>query len=473
MKQILSIILLLCSSAVLAADYYASSAAEVNKLCAEAKAGDRVIMRNGIYTDAVIKFDNNKGSEEHPFVFMAETPGKVFFEGNSTLSFGGAYVITEGFTWQNGGNGLGTKSVIEIKGTQNVFRNCAIINYNSELTVDNKWVSLYGKYNTVTQCLLKQKRNLGATLVVWLKDGEAAHHTISYNYFFQRINGPNADNGLESIRIGDSKTSFTNAHCVVAFNRFEECDGEIEIISNKSCFNSYLHNTFYNNNGGLTLRHGNNCYVAGNFFDGASKERSYGVRIIGEGHVVINNYFYHLRGAGREAFRSPLTVVNGLENTPINGYFQVRRAVIEGNIFVNNNTPAIRLGARSKREGMTIPPDTLLISNNIIYDDECLGNEVFEDVSGAGHLSIAGNMVMGKCLSASVNGFKSIKKGHRKGFVSISSDDGKILAAMDILSVSDATYDAGADEIPESIRSVLIKRYTITEANQVGPLWLR
>jgi hypothetical protein len=97
------------------------------------------------------------------------------------------------------------------------------------------------------------------------------------------VNGAQVDNGLESIRIGDSKTSFTDAHCVIAFNRFEDCDGEIEIISNKSCHNSYLHNTFYNCDGGLTLRHGNHTLCDGNYFDGGKKNCPTGSVLLAKG----------------------------------------------------------------------------------------------------------------------------------------------------------------------------------------------
>nr|ARR75629.1 polysaccharide lyase family 6 protein [uncultured bacterium] len=248
-----------------------------------------------------------------------------------------------------------------------MLKNCAIINYNSPDTIDNKWVSVFGQYNTVTHCLFKDKTNLGATLTVWLTKGQEAHHTISYNYFLRRHNGPGADNGLESIRIGDSKTSFENAHCVVAFNRFEDCDGEIEIISNKSCHNSYLHNSFVNSNGGLTLRHGNHCLVDGNVFDGGNKPLSYGVRFIGEGHVAVNNYFYQLRGAKAESFRAPVTLVTGLVNTPLNGYFQVKTATVANNIFVNCSPPYIRVGATPKREGAILAPDSITIIDNLFF----------------------------------------------------------------------------------------------------------
>jgi poly(beta-D-mannuronate) lyase len=433
-----------------------------------------VIMKNGTYADAVISFTNKNCTAGNPVVFTAETPGMVVFEGNSRLSFSGSYIIVEGFTWKNGGKDIGSKSVIEIKGDHSIFRDCAVIDYNnSDLAVDNKWVSIYGTYNTVTSCLLKGKRNLGATLTVWLNNGEAAHHTISYNYFLDRINGPGADNGLESIRIGDSKTSFTDAHCVVAFNRFENCDGEIEIISNKSCRNSYLHNSFYNNDGGLTLRHGNNCHVDGNFFDGGGKERSYGVRIIGEGHLVTNNYFYQLKGALKEPFRAPLTIVNGLENTPINGYFQVRRAVVAGNVFVNNVTPAIRLGARSNREGMIIPPDTVSILNNVFFDDNCTGNNVYEALSAASHVTMKDNKVVGKCLNAPKKGFEKVSAGRREAFGLITDNAGNIISS------AEAVYDckdtgAGAEWIDAGIKAATNKKkYTISSAKDVGPVWLR
>jgi len=57
-----------------------------------------------------------------------------------------------------------------------------------------------------------------------------------------------------------------NSRAVVESNLFDRCDGELEIISSKSCENVYRHNTFLDCAGMLTLRHGNRCTVEGNFF---------------------------------------------------------------------------------------------------------------------------------------------------------------------------------------------------------------
>lgn len=459
-----------------ATDYMVSSADEANKMLNSAKPNDKVILKDGIYQNAIIKFTNSN------IYFVAEHLGKVFFEGNSTLSFAGEKNMVEGFVWQNGGKELDAKSVIEFKNNKenanhSTLKNCVIDAYNTaDLNTDNKWLSVYGQYNMVTQCLFKSKFNKGATLVVWLDGKTEAHHTISYNYFLNRQNGPDADNGLESMRIGTSETSFTPSNCVVAFNRFEKCDGEIEIISNKSWNNSYLHNTFVNNDGGLTLRHGNNCLVDGNFFDGADKVKSYGVRFIGEGHVAINNYFYHLNGATNNPFRAPVTIVNGLVNTPLNGYYQVRRAVVADNIFVNCLTPNIRVGAFSKREGMTVAPDTITIKNNLLYNDDGKAADAYEELTTPTHLLISNNKIIGQSFKFQKAGFEMLKsKGSKRdGFDLIKDGNGNMVASVKAKAALVDNIGVGANWVDPSIMSEVKKRkYTILSAKEVGPSWMR
>ncbi len=481
MKPFFSIILLLLASNLLAADHLVTSINEANKLLKDAPAGDRVILKNGIYRNAVIRFHNTNGTKDQQVTFAAQTPGQVFFEGNSTLAFSGNYIRVDGFTWRNGGDSLGNRTVIDGRtaadklANYSTLSNCAIINYNSDSSIDNKWVGLHGVYNTVTHCLFKDKRNLGATLTVWLIPGKEAHHTISYNYFYGRHNGPNQDNGLESIRIGDSKTSFENAHCVVALNLFEECNGEIEIISNKSCYNSYLHNSFVNSDGGLTLRHGNNCLVDGNFFNGGGKPLAYGVRFIGEGHMAINNYFVNLNAAAKQNFRAPVTLVTGVVNTPINGYFEVRRAVVAHNIFVNCAAPNIRLGATPKRDGATLSPDTVLIKDNLFYNDAGNNGEVYEEVLPCNNVNIENNTIVAKQLRATGKGFLTVsfKGATRQGYAYIKDGKGKMLASCTNKSSVTGFNQVGANWIQPSLQEQLKgRKYTHLSAKDVGPMWM-
>jgi len=473
-----TVIVLLLSITGFATDHLASTPEEAVDLLNKAEAGDRILLKDGVYKDAVIQFTNARGNKEKPIWFIAQTPGKVSFEGNSTLAFGGNYIVVAGFTWKNGGKGLKERSVISFKaGKQDAMnstvQDCVIDDYNNDsLNIDNKWISLFGQHNVLTRCLLKSKRNLGATVTVWLQQGVPARHLISYNYFLNRFNGPDADNGLESIRIGDSKTSFTEAHCIVAFNRFEACDGEIEIISNKSCHNSYLHNTFVQSDGGLTLRHGNDCLCDGNFFDGTGKKLSYGIRFIGEGHAAINNCFYNLQGAPNQTFRAPVTLVNGLENTPINGYFQVRRASVIDNVFVNCDMPAIRMGAFSKRPGMTLGPDSVMISNNIIWDDAGKKGKVYELLTATNHLFIENNVVSGKGLQANEKGFVQMDKKPAGGFEALQTSTQKISVPIRAKIEPAIVPGAGADWTDPAIQAATQKsKYTYIKAEQVGPSW--
>lgn len=478
MKHLLSIVtLLILTVKVAATDHLATSPEQAVQLLNQAVAGDRILLKDGTYKDAAIQFLNANGTKEKPVTFSAQTPGKVYFEGNSTLAFGGNYIIISGFVWQHGGEQLEEQAVISFRtGKQNAVhctvQDCAIDDYNnSNFNTDNKWVSLFGQSNTLTRCILKSKRNIGATVTVWLQEGLPAKHLISYNYFLNRYNGPGADNGLESIRIGDSRSSFTEAHCIVAFNRFEACDGEIEIISNKSCHNTYLHNTFMSSDGGLTLRHGNDCLCDGNYFDGSGKKLSYGIRFIGEGHVAINNYFTNLQGAPNQNFRAPVSLVNGLENTPLNGYFQVKRAIIGNNVFVNNAMPAIRVGVFSKRPGMTLAPDTITISDNIIFDNTGNSGPVYEEKTAPAHLRIINNSIYGRSLATKEKGFNTSganMKWQKDG--SLLDEKGNPLPAA-IEKAAIATM-AGANWMDESLlQATKGKKYTYMSPQQVGPSW--
>ena len=204
----------LFTTLLFATDFTATTPQEAVTFLNKASAGDKVILKNGTYTDAVVKFSNKNGTEKSPIIFTAETPGQVFFEGNSYIVFGGNYVTVQGFTFQNGGFDLEKKSILETNKESKycTIQDCYINNYNiTDKMKDNKWVSVNGEYNTVTRCTFNNKVNLGTLLVVWLVNGQPAHHTITYNYFLKRGNATTENNGFESIRIGTSQTSMTNA----------------------------------------------------------------------------------------------------------------------------------------------------------------------------------------------------------------------------------------------------------------------
>ena len=344
----------------------ASTPQELSSAIASSGPGDTIIMANGTWTDVVISF-YAQGVEGDSITLRAETPGQVILNGNSRLKIGGSYLKVDGLWFDQGA--LRSGHLIEFRRsssrltTHSRLTNCTITNYNpSSYLTEYKWVSIYGAHNRVDHCHFAGKSHDGATLVVWLRDppnDSPVWHRIDNNHFGHRPEL--GKNGGETIRIGTSSRSMQDAYVTVEHNLFEECDGEIEIISNKSGNNVFRHNTFLRSSGTLTLRHGNEANVYGNYFLGEGKSGSGGVRIIGERHKVYNNYFQDLRGTG---YRSALAVVNGIPNSPLNRYFQVKDAVVAFNTFVDvEETFVIGAGNSSTQ---SLAPDGLQIANNLV-----------------------------------------------------------------------------------------------------------
>jgi poly(beta-D-mannuronate) lyase len=342
--------------------YHVSSASQISSVMSSAQPGDTLVMTNGNWLNSRIIFTGS-GTSQNPIVLRAETPGQVFLIGESNLRIGGNHLIVDGLVFTNGYSPSG--GVVEFRNNSDSqtnysrLTNCAIIDYNPSVKeTDYKWVSLYGTYNRVDHCYLKGKTHNGATLVVWLS-ATPNYHLIDSNYFGER---PELGvNGGETIRVGTSDWSMYNSNTVVEYNYFEKCDGEIEIISSKSCENIYRHNTFVSCQGTLTLRHGNRNWVEGNFFFANKVPNSGGIRIIGEDHTVINNYISDCNGT---SYKAGITIMNGVPDSPLNRYFQVKRALVAFNTLVNNRL-SFNIGAGKDSE-LTLPPLDCIIANNVV-----------------------------------------------------------------------------------------------------------
>ena len=293
---------------------YVSSAEELKALGTVA-AGTVVVWRNGLYNDQVAEL-KSAGTAENPVILRAEKPGAVCFTGASRISVSGTCAEVNGFWWRNPEPVKGKAVITLAKGSSHcTVRDCAVTGDSTKenAATDTKWVSLYGTDHRVEGCTFRDKRNIGTLLVVWLETGVTPRHTIAGNRFERPVtlcddNGK-AINGQETIRIGTSDYSMQEAACTVEDNYFYHCHGEqAEIVSNKSCGNVYRRNLFVECQGSLTLRHGNNCTVTGNYFVGNGMSGTGGIRLIGEGHVVERNYLEGLAGSG---YRSAICLVRG------------------------------------------------------------------------------------------------------------------------------------------------------------------
>ena len=229
------------------------TAEELKTAIKVAVAGDEIVLANGSWKDIQIQF-YGKGTKDAPIVLRAETAGKVSIEGVSNLKIGGTFLVVKGLYFKNGYTPSSTVIDFHIDGKQ-IANNCTVTDCVIEdftqlnRVNDDHWVEFWGRHNELSQCYIAGKSNQGPTIMVILKGNEQInnYHKIVNNHFGPRPRkgGPHG----ETIQIGDSGTSMAPCFTTVANNLFERCDGEVEIISNKSNNNIYRNNVFYKSEG--------------------------------------------------------------------------------------------------------------------------------------------------------------------------------------------------------------------------------
>ena len=399
--------------------------------------GDRIVLANGVWNDAELIF-TGKGTAEAPIELTVETLGGVTLEGQSNLRMAGEHLIVRGLVFKNGFTP--TTEVISLRRGKNDLCNdcrvteCVIDNYNNpERNESDYWVGIYGKRNRFDHNHLTGKRNRGVTLAVRLNTEESRenNHRIDHNYFGPRpIFG---SNGGETLRIGTSHYSMSNSNTVVEQNYFDRCDGEHEIISNKSGQNIFRGNTFYECQGTLTMRHGNETLVENNYFFGNGRPNTGGIRIINETQTVRNNYHEGLTGY---RFRGALVIMNGVPNSPLNRYFQVIDSKADHNTYINCDH--IQLGAGSDEERSAVPIRTTMNNNLFYHDSRKEIFTVYDDMSG---IAMEGNV-----LNEGLNGVKG-REGFAQQKIELKRDEfGRMLP-------TDANITAGVRDLPPPVKA--------------------
>ena len=375
---------------------------ELQDALKDVKAGDEITIKNGTYTDIKIEI-KGEGTKENPIVLKAENPGKVFIEGVSNLSMSGNYINVSGLFFRNGH--APTKDLIAFRTSKkdvtnnSKISNCVILDFNNlERDQDNLWVQFYGKHNTLENCYLAGKTNGGPTVRVDLKGNQSIknYHQIVNNHFGPRPRKGGARG--ETIQLGSSFTSMSPSNTTIANNLFEECNGEVEIISSKTNFNIIKNNVFYKSEGSVVTRHGNYVSVDGNYFIGDGVNEQFGgIRIINTGHWVTNNLFYKIKGKN---FRSPLAIMNGIPKSPLNRYNQVTDVFIAYNTFVDSDSPfqfgvgtnIAQAAVLPKSEIRSARPLRTEVVNNVIYNSVGDANPIVEHDKADG-VTFASNII--------------------------------------------------------------------------------
>lgn len=244
-----------------------------------AQPGDVIVVKNGRYVTSAALLVKVPGAAAAPVTIKAESVGGVEIAGTHgfTVAAPAAHIVIEGFRFTHaaGTNTIG-HGANHVRFTRNTF---ACAGPGAELDVA-------GDDAQVDRNEFRGKATVGNMLSVVGKDGQVARRLWAHHNYFHDYARAGA-NGAETIRLGRSFYSMSRGDALVEWNLFVRCVGENELITNKSGGNVYRYNTFLESPGcQLTLRHGNECVVYGNYFRGTD-----GLRIFGDRHRIFSNYF--------------------------------------------------------------------------------------------------------------------------------------------------------------------------------------
>lgn len=326
--------------------YTISNADDLKNTCkgTNLKAGDIVEVLDGYYDTGGITIESS-GTSDKPIIIRSKNIGGAVLNGDTYFDLRrAAYIQIEGFDVRSN-----AYTVIKLQACNNIRISRNVFHLSESDGESGKWILIGGiwndpaapsHHNRIDHNIFKDKHQLGNFITI---DGQQEPYNqmsqfdrIDHNYF--RNIGPRAVNEMEAIRVGVSDLSMSSAFCTIEYNLFEECNGDPEIISVKSCDNVVRYNTFRRSEGTLCLRHGNRNEASGNFFFGEGAAGTGGIRVYGNDHRIFNNYFEGLTGTKWDA---PITLTNGDydgENSGgLSDHWRVKRVIICHNTLVNND----------------------------------------------------------------------------------------------------------------------------------------
>ncbi|MEK4348795.1 chondroitinase-B domain-containing protein [Paenibacillus sp. FSL P4-0184] len=422
---------------------------------ATATAGKTIVLANGTYSrTSPFAVQNKNGTANAPIVIKAKNRGQAIISGASGFRVeNSSHVVLDGLKFTNTSNGaVVLEGSHHARLTRNTF---ALPSSGSGLM----WLQVRGTnshHNRIDRNDFGLKSDTEPLIAYEGQDGSgqiSQYDIIEYNYFHDV--GPWVANGKETIRLGLSGLTLSHGYNTIQYNVFQNCDGEPEIISVKSSSNSVRFNTFRTSKGSLTLRHGHNNSVYGNFFlgDGVESDQE-GIRMFGNDHKIYNNYFENLTG---EAIYLPNGDFDGgTGGSPPNPtveqlrkQWKVYRALIVNNTIVNSKT-GIVIGS-----GKAYAPQDSVVANNIVYNST--GTLYYE--AATTNTLFQGNIGFGSTISNISRSLEQIRNINPlltavNGIQKLSASSPAIAAAVGtyafVLADMDgqmrATADVGADE---------------------------
>jgi poly(beta-D-mannuronate) lyase len=365
--------------------------------------GDTIVLKNGTYVTTAALTVDAAGTAAQPVTIAAETVGGVELQGTHGFDVvpPAAHIVIRGFNFSHAaGRNTIRLGANHVRFTRNTFQ-CS--GPGAELDVA-------GDDAEVDRNEFRNKRTVGNMLSVVGKDGQVARRLWAHHNYFHDYAKAGA-NGAETIRLGRSFFSMSRGDALVEYNLFVRCVGENELITNKSGGNTYRYNTFLDSPGcQLTLRHGNECVVYGNYFRGTD-----GLRIFGDRHRIFSNYF--------EGNTLGINLGNGgaevADGAPLTSHDRPDDCIIAFNTLVDNQAH-YKMGARTP---VALGAQRTTFANNLIVGGGVAvkidgpntgaiwsGNLLWK-TAGAGDLPAAGFITADPQLARDAHGVLHLETG--------------------------------------------------------------
>jgi poly(beta-D-mannuronate) lyase len=453
MKKILFAVLLL-SGKIFANTITVSSIAELQSAIEKAKPGDRIVVRDGVYTTTTDVNINCVGTKEKPIIIAAQNflGAEITGKGGFNLVSPATYVVIRDFKFTHVSSKARSSSGSTFcRWTNNVF----------ETPGDGEDLTIAGNDNEIDHNSFQNKSAMGRFLAIRGTGSQIAERLWIHHNYFKSQKDQGGKNGAETLQFGLSGFSLSSSNSIVENNLFEDCAGENEMISVKASAVIIRYNTIRNCPAQFTLRHGNKCQVYGNYFINTP-----GLRIFGDDHLVYSNYFENCSAA--------ITVGNGdgevADGAQLTAHDRPDRVFIVFNTLVNNKSNIIQTG---RKDGMGATHMT--IANNLIQgggpaatisgpftDGVWEGNLIF-NTTGAGDISQSGYKTVDAGFTKDANGEYHLQPSSAAvdaavgnySFVSTDMDGQK----------RNGKFDVGADEF--SKEKVSVRELNVAEVGAV------
>jgi Chondroitinase B/Carbohydrate binding module (family 6) len=333
--------------------------------------GDVIELADGSYSTSSTISISRSGTATAPITVRAEHVGGAQISGSGGFSIGSSvsYVVLMGYKL-TGSRGLSVPvGATHIQVTRNVFQMAGSVQY---------WLTVGGDDAQIDHNTFQHKSTIGNFIEVVGpgSSGMAQRTWIHHNYFLDQ--SYTGSNGGESIRVGLSGRQHSSAYATVEYNLFEQCNGDLEVISVKSTNDTIRYNTLRNSKGTITLRHGWYNVVEGNFLLGNAT----GIRMFGNYHRVVNNVIENSTGQALEVGSGEVRD----DTTSGTDHEAVDHALVAFNTFVNDRSSPIQMGDGGK----AYMPSDVTVADNIVT-----GSGSAVKLNGGTSLHYEGNILYG------------------------------------------------------------------------------